>query len=89
MRGKRMKNVAGKVAFITGGATGIGYGLVQNFLKLGMRVVAVDFNREYLHEKAPRDGQPPARPAGEGLSPAGAMTDGVSRCVFGLGVSGL
>jgi len=45
-----MKNFSGKVAFVTGGASGIGYGLVQNFLKLGMKVVIVDFNRDYLQE---------------------------------------
>jgi NAD(P)-dependent dehydrogenase (short-subunit alcohol dehydrogenase family) len=46
-----MKHFSGRVAFVTGGASGIGYGLVQNFLGLGMKVVAVDFNREYLQEK--------------------------------------
>ena len=46
-----MKHFSGRVAFVTGGASGIGYGLVQNFLGLGMKVVAVDFNREYLEEK--------------------------------------
>jgi NAD(P)-dependent dehydrogenase (short-subunit alcohol dehydrogenase family) len=45
-----MKNFSGKVAFVTGGASGIGSGLVQNFLKLGMKVVIVDFNRDYLQE---------------------------------------
>jgi NAD(P)-dependent dehydrogenase (short-subunit alcohol dehydrogenase family) len=45
-----MKNFSGKVAFVTGAASGIGYGLVQNFLKLGMQVVIVDFNRDYLQE---------------------------------------
>jgi NAD(P)-dependent dehydrogenase (short-subunit alcohol dehydrogenase family) len=45
-----MKIFSGRVAFVTGGASGIGYGLVQNFLKLGMKVVIVDFNREYLGE---------------------------------------
>jgi NAD(P)-dependent dehydrogenase (short-subunit alcohol dehydrogenase family) len=45
-----MKNFSGRVAFVTGGASGIGYGLVQNFLKLGMKVVVVDFNRDYLQE---------------------------------------
>jgi NAD(P)-dependent dehydrogenase (short-subunit alcohol dehydrogenase family) len=39
------------VAFVTGGASGIGYGMVQNFLGLEMNVVIVDFNREYLDEK--------------------------------------
>ena len=46
-----MKQFSGRIAFVTGGASGIGYGLVQNFLGLGMKVVAVDFNREYLEEK--------------------------------------
>jgi NAD(P)-dependent dehydrogenase (short-subunit alcohol dehydrogenase family) len=46
-----MKIFAGRVALVTGGASGIGYGLVQNFLDLGMKVVAVDFNRSYLDEK--------------------------------------
>ena len=46
-----MKNFSGRVAFVTGGASGIGYGLVENFLQLGMQVVAVDFNQEYLREK--------------------------------------
>ncbi len=45
-----MKNFSGRVAFVTGGASGIGYGLVQNFLKVGMKVVVVDFNRDYLDE---------------------------------------
>jgi NAD(P)-dependent dehydrogenase (short-subunit alcohol dehydrogenase family) len=45
-----MKIFSGRVAFVTGGASGIGYGMVQNFLRLGMKVVIVDFNRRYLEE---------------------------------------
>jgi NAD(P)-dependent dehydrogenase (short-subunit alcohol dehydrogenase family) len=45
-----MKQFAGRVAFVTGGASGIGYGLVQNFLKLGMKVVVADFSRDYLRD---------------------------------------
>jgi NAD(P)-dependent dehydrogenase (short-subunit alcohol dehydrogenase family) len=45
-----MKTFAGRVAFVTGGASGIGFGLVQNFLKVGMKVVIIDFNREYIEE---------------------------------------
>jgi NAD(P)-dependent dehydrogenase (short-subunit alcohol dehydrogenase family) len=46
-----MRLYSGRVAFVTGGASGIGYGMVQNFLGLEMNVVIVDFNREYLDEK--------------------------------------
>jgi NAD(P)-dependent dehydrogenase (short-subunit alcohol dehydrogenase family) len=45
-----MKIFSGRVAFVTGGASGIGYGLVQNFLRVGMKVVIVDFNRGYIEE---------------------------------------
>ena len=45
-----MKHLAGRVAFVTGGASGIGFGLVQNFLKEGMKVVAVDWNAAHLSE---------------------------------------
>jgi NAD(P)-dependent dehydrogenase (short-subunit alcohol dehydrogenase family) len=45
-----MKRFAGRVAFVTGGASGIGMGMVRNFLKLGMKVVVVDFNPAYLDE---------------------------------------
>jgi NAD(P)-dependent dehydrogenase (short-subunit alcohol dehydrogenase family) len=45
-----VKNFSGRVAVVTGGASGIGYGMVENFLKLGMKVVIVDFNPGYLEE---------------------------------------
>jgi NAD(P)-dependent dehydrogenase (short-subunit alcohol dehydrogenase family) len=45
-----MKIFKDRVAFVTGGASGIGHGMVQNFLKEGMRVVIVDFNAAYLEE---------------------------------------
>ena len=45
-----MKIFKDRVAFVTGGAGGIGYGMVQNFLKLGMKAVIVDFNQRYLEE---------------------------------------
>ena len=45
-----MKVFSGRVAFVTGGASGIGRGLVENFLKEGMKVVIVDWNQEHLDE---------------------------------------
>lgn len=45
-----MRHFSGRVAFVTGGASGIGYGMAQNFLGLGMKVVVVDFNADYLRE---------------------------------------
>jgi NAD(P)-dependent dehydrogenase (short-subunit alcohol dehydrogenase family) len=48
-----MKIFKDRVAFVTGGASGIGFGMVQNFLKHGMKVVIVDFNSSYLEELRP------------------------------------
>ena len=49
-----MKNVEGKVAFITGGASGIGYGMAQAFLDAGMKVVVADLLQQHLDEVASR-----------------------------------
>ena len=49
-----MKNVEGKVAFITGGASGIGYGMAQAFLEAGMKVVVADLLQQHLDEVAAR-----------------------------------
>lgn len=43
-----MQNFAGKVAFVTGGASGIGLGMARNFLAEGMKVVMADWNEEHL-----------------------------------------
>jgi len=43
-----MRNLEGKVAFVTGGASGIGYGMVRNFLANGMKVVVADYNEAHL-----------------------------------------
>jgi NAD(P)-dependent dehydrogenase (short-subunit alcohol dehydrogenase family) len=45
-----MKNVQGKVAFITGGAAGIGLGMAQAFVRAGMKVVIADIRRDHLDE---------------------------------------
>jgi len=45
-----MKNVAGKVAFLTGGASGIGLGIAKVFAKNGMKVVIADSRQDALDE---------------------------------------
>lgn len=43
-----MQNLSGKVAFVTGGASGIGFGMARNFLSEGMKVVIADYNEAHL-----------------------------------------
>jgi NAD(P)-dependent dehydrogenase (short-subunit alcohol dehydrogenase family) len=45
-----MRNFAGKVAFVTGGASGIGLGMARNFLAEGMKVVIADYNEAHLDQ---------------------------------------
>jgi NAD(P)-dependent dehydrogenase (short-subunit alcohol dehydrogenase family) len=45
-----MQNVEGKVAFITGGASGIGLGMAIAFVNAGMKVVISDFRQDHLEE---------------------------------------
>lgn len=45
-----MRNFAGKVAFVTGGASGIGLGMARNFLAEGMKVVIADYNEDHLDQ---------------------------------------
>jgi NADP-dependent 3-hydroxy acid dehydrogenase YdfG len=43
-----MKNVEGKTAFITGGASGAGFGMAKVFSENGMKVVIADIRRDSL-----------------------------------------
>jgi len=45
-----MQDLRGKTAFVTGGASGIGYGLAEAFLDQGMRVVIADIEEKALAE---------------------------------------
>jgi NAD(P)-dependent dehydrogenase (short-subunit alcohol dehydrogenase family) len=47
---KPISDLDGKVAFVTGGASGIGLGIVQVFLEAGMRVVIADSSREHIDQ---------------------------------------
>ena len=47
-----MEDVNGKVAFVTGGASGIGYGMVRAFLAAGMKVVVADVRQDHLDRVA-------------------------------------
>jgi len=43
-----MKHTVGKVAFVTGGASGIGLGMVKTFLRHDMKVVVADIRSDHL-----------------------------------------
>lgn len=43
-----MKDVPGKVAFVTGGASGLGLGMAKAFLKAGMKVTIADVRKDRL-----------------------------------------
>ena len=47
-----MQDVEGKVAFITGGASGIGYGIARVLLQNGVKVVIADASQAHLDEVA-------------------------------------
>ena len=47
-----MKEFAGKVAFITGGASGAGFGQAQIFSEAGMKVVVADVRQDHLDNAA-------------------------------------
>ena len=43
-----MRDLTGKTAFITGGASGIGFAMAQAFLNEGMNVVIADIDADAL-----------------------------------------
>lgn len=47
---KPMKEVKDKVAFITGGASGIGLGMAKVFVRAGMQVVIADIRQDHLDQ---------------------------------------
>jgi NAD(P)-dependent dehydrogenase (short-subunit alcohol dehydrogenase family) len=53
-----MQNLAGKTAFVTGGASGIGLGIAKALLGAGMRVVIADIRDDHLAAAAAELGTP-------------------------------
>ena len=45
-----MQDVEGKVAFITGGASGIGLGMAKAFAKAGMKCVVADLRDDHIEQ---------------------------------------
>jgi NAD(P)-dependent dehydrogenase (short-subunit alcohol dehydrogenase family) len=45
-----MRDVAGRVAFITGGGSGLGFGMAQAFVTAGMKVVIADLRQDHLDQ---------------------------------------
>src|SRR6478735_6845721 len=45
-----MQDLAGKTAFVTGGASGIGLGIAKALLGAGMKVVIVDIREDHLED---------------------------------------
>ncbi|HVS76831.1 MAG TPA: SDR family NAD(P)-dependent oxidoreductase [Steroidobacteraceae bacterium] len=69
--------VAGKVAFVTGGASGIGLGLAKVLVRAGMKVVMADVRQDHLDEaRAWFDGQ------GQGTEILGLRLDVTDRIEY-------
>ena len=53
-----MKNLPGKTAFVTGGASGIGLGIAKALLGAGMNVVIADIRDDHLEAAQAELGSP-------------------------------
>ena len=53
-----MEVLEGRVAFVTGGASGIGFGIVRAFLEAGMKVVVADVRQDHLDSAAAQIASP-------------------------------
>ncbi|MEJ2163415.1 MAG: SDR family NAD(P)-dependent oxidoreductase, partial [Robiginitalea sp.] len=52
-----MRDLKGKVSYITGGSKGIGYGVAETLLKQGMRVAISGRNKQDLEKASKRLGE--------------------------------
>jgi NAD(P)-dependent dehydrogenase (short-subunit alcohol dehydrogenase family) len=51
-----MKDIAGKVAFVTGGASGIGLAMARSFSAAGMKVAITDIEKVVGRSRHVREG---------------------------------
>jgi NAD(P)-dependent dehydrogenase (short-subunit alcohol dehydrogenase family) len=51
-----MKDIAGKVAFVTGGASGIGLAMARSFSALGIKVAITDIEQAVGRSRDDREG---------------------------------
>jgi NAD(P)-dependent dehydrogenase (short-subunit alcohol dehydrogenase family) len=72
-----MKQLKGKVAFITGGAGGIGLGMAKAFVNAGMNVVLADIRNDFMSEALAG-----FKRQGHGKSVHGLMLDVTDRAAF-------
>jgi NAD(P)-dependent dehydrogenase (short-subunit alcohol dehydrogenase family) len=56
-----MQEMAGRAAFITGGASGVGLGMAKAFVAAGMNVVIADIRQDHLDEAVTELSQGPGR----------------------------
>jgi len=72
-----MSKLAGKVAIVTGGASGMGRATVMRFLAEGAKVMVADLNDANGAETSPsprRRAMPTASPSGAAMSPRSQMS---------------
>ena len=72
-----MQEVAGKVAFVTGGASGIGLGLAKVLVRAGMKVALADIRQDHLDEALAWFGQ-----SGQSREVVGIQLDVTDRGAF-------
>jgi NAD(P)-dependent dehydrogenase (short-subunit alcohol dehydrogenase family) len=72
-----MQNVESKVAFVTGGASGIGLGMAKAFVSAGMKVVLADIRKDSMDQALAGFKQ-----QGQGKNVHGLMLDVTDRAAF-------
>src|SRR4051812_27937932 len=68
LQGRNMREIEGKTAVVTGGASGIGLAMVRHFAQAGMKVMIADIQPGPLRDAI-------AALRGEGLEVSGCETD--------------